>query len=109
LHGIAERITLSSIGGGDLGARLLPRLPPGIACSLPGLYPYYKRVGHAAMEVFLVLNGREIKAGVDEQEHIILFIASGQLNRAEFEQWLSVVTGLSRFPIGKNQLSIDKR
>ena len=47
-----------------------------------------KRVGHAAMEVFLVLNGCEIEAGVDEQEHIILSIASGQLDRAEFEQWL---------------------
>jgi death-on-curing protein len=47
-----------------------------------------KRVGHAAMEVFLVLNGHEIEADIDEQEHIILSIASGQLNRPDFEQWL---------------------
>jgi death-on-curing protein len=47
-----------------------------------------KRVGHAAMEVFLVLNGREIEADIDEQEHIILSVASGQLSRLEFEQWL---------------------
>jgi len=47
-----------------------------------------KRVGHAAMEVFLILNGCEIVADIDEQEHIILSIASGQLDRAEFEQWL---------------------
>ena len=47
-----------------------------------------KRVGHAAMEVFLVLNGYEIDADIDEQEHIILSIASGQLNRSALEQWL---------------------
>ncbi len=32
-----------------------------------------KRVGHAAMEVFLVLNGREIEADVDEQEHYFVY------------------------------------
>jgi len=47
-----------------------------------------KRVGHAAMEVFLVLNGREVEADVDEQEQVILSIASGKLNRSTFEQWL---------------------
>ena len=31
-----------------------------------------KRVGHAAMEVFLVLNGFELRASVDEQEAIVL-------------------------------------
>lgn len=54
-----------------------------------------KRVGHAAMEVFLVLNGREIEAGVNEQEHIILSIASGQLDRAELEQWLREYTKMA--------------
>src|SRR6266571_3420897 len=29
-----------------------------------------KRVGHAAMETFLVLNGYELTAGVDEQEAV---------------------------------------
>src|SRR5687768_14026536 len=36
-----------------------------------------KRTGHAAMETFLVLNGFEIDASVDEQERIILQVASG--------------------------------
>ena len=36
-----------------------------------------KRIGHAAMEVFLVLNGFEIHASVDEQEELILQVASG--------------------------------
>lgn len=48
-----------------------------------------KRVGHAAMEVFLVLNGLEIAATVDEQERIILDLASGRLTREEFTAWVS--------------------
>jgi death on curing protein len=47
-----------------------------------------KRVGHAAMEVFLILNGYEITASVDEQEQIVLSVASGQTSRAEFSEWL---------------------
>ncbi len=47
-----------------------------------------KRVGHAAMEVFLILNGFEIEAGVDNQEQLILDVASGKLNRMDFEKWL---------------------
>jgi death-on-curing protein len=48
-----------------------------------------KRTGHAAMEVFLILNGYEINASVDEQEKIILQVASSELNRDDFTQWLS--------------------
>jgi len=47
-----------------------------------------KRIGHATMEVFLVLNGYEIQAGIDEQEKIILDVAAGNLNREEFAAWL---------------------
>ena len=47
-----------------------------------------KRIGHAAMEIFLVLNGHEIDAPVDEQEQIILRLASGELRREEFAGWL---------------------
>lgn len=47
-----------------------------------------KRLGHAAIEVFLVLNGYEIEASVDEQEQIILSVASGQMDRAAFSKWL---------------------
>src|SRR5215216_3040362 len=47
-----------------------------------------KRVGHAAMEVFLVLNGYEIEASVGEQEEIVLSVASGQKSRAELVEWL---------------------
>lgn len=47
-----------------------------------------KRTGHAAMEVFLVLNGFEIDATVDEQEQVILAVAAGDLVRDAFTDWL---------------------
>ena len=47
-----------------------------------------KRIGHAAMEVFLVLNGHEITCGVDDQEQVILDLASGNLPREDFAQWV---------------------
>lgn len=50
-----------------------------------------KRVGHAAMEVFLVLNGMEINAGVDEQERVMLSLAAGRMTGDELETWLSKV------------------
>jgi len=49
-----------------------------------------KRTGHAAMEVFLLLNGLEISADVDEQERVILAVASGQLDRSGFARWLAL-------------------
>ncbi len=47
-----------------------------------------KRAGHAAMEVVLHLNGFEIDADVDEQEQLILGVASGKVTRAELTTWL---------------------
>jgi len=47
-----------------------------------------KRTGHAAMEVFLLLNGFEIQASVDEQERIVLQLASGEMDREAFTLWL---------------------
>ena len=47
-----------------------------------------KRIGHAATEVFLMMNGYEIVSTVDEQEEIIISIASGDLGREEFADWL---------------------
>jgi len=48
-----------------------------------------KRIGHAALETFLMLNGHEISASVDEQVDIILGVASGKIDREEFTDWLS--------------------
>lgn len=47
-----------------------------------------KRVGHAAMETFLILNGFEIDANVDEQEDVINDLASGKIRQEEFIRWL---------------------
>jgi death-on-curing protein len=47
-----------------------------------------KRTGHAAMEVFLFLNGFEIQSSVDEQERIVLQVASGEMDREAFTAWL---------------------
>jgi len=47
-----------------------------------------KRIGHAAMETFLILNGYEIEAPVDEQVQIILDLAAGNLTREAFTSWL---------------------
>ena len=47
-----------------------------------------KRAGHASMEVFLVLNGFEISASTEEQEQIVLSVASGALNQVSLMAWL---------------------
>lgn len=47
-----------------------------------------KRVGQLAMEAFLLLNGSEINADVDDQERTILAVAAGTMNREDFASWL---------------------
>src|SRR5688572_19453616 len=51
-----------------------------------------KRIGHAAMETFLVLNGFEILASTDEQEAAVLAVASGSMSREELTGWLGALT-----------------
>lgn len=48
-----------------------------------------KRIGHAVMETFLILNGYEISASVDEQVDLILGVASGNIDRNTFTNWLN--------------------
>ncbi len=57
-----------------------------------------KRVGHAAMELFLMLNGSEINATIDEQETLILCLASGKTNRTQLCAWLK--THIRKTPPG---------
>ena len=47
-----------------------------------------KRIAHAAMDVFLVMNGMEIRAPVDEQERFILSLAAGEISREFLTEWL---------------------
>ena len=47
-----------------------------------------KRTGHAAVEVFLLLNGYEFQAPLQEQERVILQLASGEIERDAFTGWI---------------------
>jgi death-on-curing protein len=47
-----------------------------------------KRIGHAALEVFLVLNGQQLDASVDDAERVILGVAAGTIGRDEFAAWI---------------------
>ncbi len=47
-----------------------------------------KRVGHAATEVVLMLNGFELAAEIDDAEAEILAVAAGQRTRDEFQAWI---------------------
>ena len=47
-----------------------------------------KRIGHAAIEVTLLMNGYEIQADVDTQEALILALAASEMNRESFLAWL---------------------
>lgn len=47
-----------------------------------------KRIGHAAMETFLLLNGFEVNASTDEQERIILSLAASEMGRDQFSDWV---------------------
>jgi len=62
-----------------------------LAYSLALNHPFLdgnKRVAHAAMEVFLALNGLELRANIDEQETLFLSLAEGRSSRPELEAWL---------------------
>jgi death on curing protein len=59
--------------------------------SLVGNHPFVdgnKRVGHAATETFLVLNGAEIDAHLDEQERVMLDLAAGRIDRGHLADWV---------------------
>ncbi len=79
-----------TFGGEDLYPSLLEKAAA-LGFSIIMNHPFVdgnKRTGHAATETFLVLNGMEINASVDEQERIVLAIASGNLGREAFVEWL---------------------
>jgi death-on-curing protein len=80
----------ASFGGQDLYPDVVAKAAA-LCFSLLMNHPFLdgnKRVGHAAMETVLLVNGFEIKAGVDEQEKIILSLASGQRDRNDLIAWL---------------------
>jgi death-on-curing protein len=79
-----------TFGGEDLYPTLVDKAAA-VGFSIIMNHPFVdgnKRTGHAAMETFLVLNGMEISASVDEQEQVILALASGNSGRESFVEWL---------------------
>lgn len=76
------------------GADLYPDLPSKAAAlgfSLIKNHPFVdgnKRVGHAALETFLVLNGFELRSDIDAAERVVLKVAAGECDREEFERWI---------------------
>lgn len=80
-----------TFGGDDLYPTLVDKAAA-LGFSLIKNHPFLdgnKRIGHAAMETFLVLNGYEIEASMDEQEEVILRLAAGEIDRDGFLHWLS--------------------
>ena len=81
---------LMTFGGEDLYPTLVEKASA-LCFSLVKNHPFLdgnKRVGHAVMETFLVLNGYEVKALSTEQEEVILTLAAGELDREGFSKWL---------------------
>ena len=48
-----------------------------------------KRIGHAAIEATLMLNGFELEAEIDDAEAEILAVASGSRTRQQLEEWIN--------------------
>lgn len=79
-----------TFGGDDLYHTLTDKaaaLGFSIICNHP-FVDGNKRVGHAALETFLVLNGHELSADVDEAERAILGVAAGEWTRERFIAWI---------------------
>jgi death-on-curing protein len=80
----------ATFGGTDLYPSIVDKASA-LAFGLAMNHPFVdgnKRIAHAAMAVFLDLNGFEIEATVDEQEQLMLGLAAGQLSRADLTTWL---------------------
>jgi len=80
----------ASFGGDDLYPGVIDKAAA-LGFSLVMGHPFVdgnKRTGHAAMETFLVLNGYELNAPVDEQERVMFELAAGELSRDNFLSWV---------------------
>ena len=62
-----------------------------LAYSLVSNHPFVdgnKRIGHAALETFLLLNGFALTASVDDAERTVLALAAGALTRHALHNWI---------------------
>src|SRR5437870_13107310 len=110
LHGLITRATGGGSGIRDIGALESAIAQPKATFDLNDLYPSLidkaavlcfsivqghpfldgnKRTGHAAMSTFLLLNGADVDATIDEQEQVMLDLAAGRLRRDQLAVWLN--------------------
>ena len=79
-----------TFGGHDLYPELADKAAA-LGYSLIQNHPFIdgnKRVGHAAMEALLMLNGFELDAPIDDAERAVLDLAAGRLTREAFTAWV---------------------
>ena len=84
-------------GGQDLYPSL-PEKASAIAYSLVMNHPFVdgnKRVGHAAMAVFLAANGLRLTGTTDQHEEVFLAVAANRMSRHEFARWIADHTDLA--------------
>ena len=80
----------ASFGGSDLYPTLAEKAAA-LCFSLVCNHPFVdgnNRIGYVAAEAFLLLNGHELSADVDDAEAAILALASGALGREELAAWV---------------------
>jgi death-on-curing protein len=88
----------ASFGGVDLHVSVYAKAAA-LGFSLALNHPFLdgnKRVAHAAMETFLLLNGFEIDAAIDEQERLMLDLAAGRVTRQQLADWLQMHLAAAR-------------
>lgn len=79
-----------SFGGSELYPEIHQKAAA-LGFSLISNHPFVdgnKRVGHAALETFLILNGWELVGEMIEHERTVLAVAAGDLSREEFTEWV---------------------
>ncbi|MCA9103491.1 MAG: type II toxin-antitoxin system death-on-curing family toxin [Planctomycetales bacterium] len=98
-HGVRDLGTVTSsvaqpqmsFGGKELYPSIVAKATA-LCFSLVRNHPFVdgnKRIGHAAMETFLFLNGWELSAGVDDAENVIVKLAAGDVSRQELLDWIA--------------------
>ena len=79
-----------TFGGQDLYPTLVAKASA-LGFSLVANHPFVdgnKRIGHAALEATLMLNGLELASSVATAEAEILALASGHRSRDQFTEWV---------------------
>jgi death-on-curing protein len=93
LAGLEAALALprQTFGGADLYPGLAEKTAA-LGFALIQNHPFVdgnKRIGHAAMETFLVLNGHEFTSSVADGEAAILGVASGRWTQEDLRAWVA--------------------